>query len=250
MTILVWIAVPLLCCSATMRHAFADTLATASLDTGSYIYFGVDYGGTDNFLIATDYSMGNHVLDAHGNPAHFLFGVIVFDVSGLTAAGDKYLTITSSSVPGPSTIAVSVAQADIMTDYPWPGGPTNAAARLQWYQDNIKGDNAAYGGYAGGAPHVGVIEVPTPGSYSIDVTDEVNSWISGTPNYGFGLWGVSVGNVMLQETMQIATIENPNGLGPRLTSAPVPEPTNMMLAFVGLLGCSLIGGSKIKDRYR
>ncbi|MCP4193753.1 MAG: PEP-CTERM sorting domain-containing protein [Planctomycetaceae bacterium] len=225
----------------------AATLANANWDTDSYIAFGTNNEFDPGITINTDYSGGAD------NPAlvHFNFGVIKFDdLAGLSTksagGGDKFLKLSTLSVPGASTIGVSAAKLDISstTDgYPSPSFPGTPAgdglARLQWYQSNIKGNDAAFGGYAGGADHLGVLEVPAMGDYYLDVTSTVDAWIDGSEaNNGFGLWGADVAGGQ-GNSFDFISSDNAAGGGPQLVSA-VPEPSSLVLTvlaigFIGLL---------------
>jgi hypothetical protein len=150
---------------------------------------------------------------------------------------------------GSGTFALSVAGADIQNGYPTTSGSFNGPAgtadqRLEWYFDNIKGDDASYGGYAGGADHIGVLEVAGgPTTYSLDVTAVVDAWLDGTvPNYGFGVWAASTSAAQGAD-LDFASMENPitggGYFGPRLTSIAVPEPASVALVVMGLAAWSL-----------
>jgi hypothetical protein len=143
-----------------------------------------------------------------------------------------------------------VAGADVQNGYPTTSGSFNGpagdgTARLQWYFDNIKGDDASYGGYAGGADHIGVLNVAgAPKTYSLDVTAVVDAWIDGTaPNYGFGVWAAST-TAAQGADLDFASMENPltggGYFGPRLTSVAIPEPASIGLALVGLAAWSMV----------
>ena len=166
------------------------------------------------------------------------------DLSGITTeangGGQKYLTLTIPQV-GSATIAFSIAGGDIETDYfgsladTGPFG-SNSQARLQWYFDNIKGDNATYGGYVGGAEHVGVLNVNVQKSYSLDVTSVVDGWINNlATNHGFGVWAVSSSGTQ-GSPIDLASIENTSFFGPLLTSVPVPEPSSLLLGVLAVVG--------------
>ena len=212
----------------------ADTLATASYDVDSYIFLGTTSdplnqtdAGLDGFTVATDISGGV----VNGFNVHFVFSVIQFEnLDGLETVAnggpEKHLTLSTLLLPEASTVGVTVAQADINSDtdgYPghptlFAGNPTGTSTdRLQWYMDNIKGDDANFGGYAGGAPHLGVFDIGELGTYSINVTETVDAWIEGTlPNFGFGLWGIDAPGGGPGNTIAFNSSENPNGDGPTL----------------------------------
>ena len=223
----------------------AATIASATFDTDSYMAFGTNNEFDPGITVGTDYSGGA----PNGALVHFNFAVIDFDdLAGVSTkangGGDKFLKLSTLSVPGASTIGVSAAQAPFASateGYPSPavvGNPAgDGAARLAWYQGNIKGDDAAFGGYAGGAEHLGVLEVSAMGDYYLDVTATVDSWIDGSAvNNGFGLWGADV--VSSQgNTFDFVSSDNTSGGGPELVSV-VPEPSSLFLVFValGLIG--------------
>jgi hypothetical protein len=229
------------------NSASAATLATATFDTDSYMFVGTNAQFDVGITIGTDYSAG--VLDS--NNTHFNFGVLQFgNLAGIQTIANggpsKYLKLSTHSFPGASSVAVSVAQADINSDtngYPggffFPGNPSGTdTSRLQWYFDNIKGDDPTYGGYAGGADHVGVLNVTAPGMVVLDVTSVVDAWIDGSvPNYGFGLWGVNVSGGQ-GNTFDFTSMSNPSGFVPVLATT-VPEPGSLALGALSVIGMSL-----------
>jgi hypothetical protein len=222
--------------------ASAATLTGVTFDTDSYIFIGTNNEFDQGVSLSSDYSGG--VL--HADNTHVIFGLMKFgDLTGLQTVANggpsKFLTVKTLN-PGTATYAVSVAGADVINGYPSTSGSFNGPAgtatdRLQWYFDNIKGDDASYGGYAGGADHVGVFNFSGgPNTYSLDVTAAVDAWIDGTvPNHGFGLWAVtSPGG--LGAPFDLASRENTSVVGSRLTDVSVPEPASMALVLVGLAG--------------
>jgi hypothetical protein len=224
------------------QSASAATLAGVTFDTDSYIFIGANNEFDPGVSLSSDYSLG--VLDSANT--HIIFGLMKFgDLTGLATVANggpsKFLTVKTLH-PGAAQYAVSVAGADIINGYPSTSGSFNGpagtdTARLQWYFDNIKGDDASYGGYAGGAQHVGVFNFAGgPNTYSLDVTAAVDAWIDGTvPNNGFGLWAVtSPGG--LGTPFDLASRENTSVVGSRLTDVSVPEPASMALVLVGLAG--------------
>lgn len=213
-------------CGANVQ---AEMIFPATYDVDSYMFVGLNSNSEWGLSVSQDYSEGI----VGNNNAHFIFANIQFgDLSGLKTkaqgGGDKFLRLSTYNFPGPSTIAVSIAKADIEADdgtgYPSPlfignGGlqGTNTD-RLRWYMNNIKGDNATYGGYAGGAPHVGVFQINAAGTNQLDVTAAVDSWISGErPNFGFGIWSAAdageQGNTF--DFVSLDNLQRPND-GPRL----------------------------------
>jgi hypothetical protein len=231
-------------------HSAAATLAGAAFDADSYIFVGTNNEFQYGISTFTDDSLG--VLDSLAN-SHFNFAVIKFDdLAGIQTVANggpqKFLTLETMQ-PGNGTFAFSVAGADIHNGYPTTSGSFNGPAgsgdaRLQWYFDNIKGDDATFGGYAGGADHIGVLNVAGgPSVYSLDVTAVVDAWIDGTtPNHGFGVWAVS-SSAAQGSDLDFASMENPitggGYFGPRLTSIAVPEPATVGLVLVGMAAWSL-----------
>jgi hypothetical protein len=239
--------------------ALAATLATATFDTDSYIFVGTNAQNDAGITIGTDFSAG--VL--HTDNTHFNFGVLQFgNLTGIQTVANggpsKYLKLWTHTFPGSSTIAVSVAKADINNDangYPggffYPGNPSGTdTARLQWYFNNIKGNDATYGGYAGGANHAGILNVTAAGMALLDVTAVVDAWIDGSvPNYGFGLWGVNVSGGQ-GNTFDFASMSNPSGLVPQLSSS-VPEPGSLVLGALSVIGLPLSRSpQRVSDKRR
>jgi hypothetical protein len=225
--------------------ARAETIVPATYDVDSYMFLGYNTNAEPGLSITEDFSGG---VIANNN-SHFIFSLIKFDdLTGLktkaAGGGDKFLRLATHTFPGPATIGVSAARADIeaddLTGYPSPMfensqiflGKTGSD-RLTWYKNNVKGNDPAYGGYAGGAPHLGVIHFTAAGTYQFDVTAAVDAWISGTrPNYGFGLWGISVSGEQ-GNTFDLVSLENPaaSTKGPALivtgqSSTPTPGDAN------------------------
>lgn len=233
----------------TASAVSAATLASATYDTDSYMFVGTNNQFDQGVTITEDFSGGV----ASSANSHFLFGVIEFaDLTGIDTVAnggpEKHLVLEMHSFTGASTIAFSVAAKPTNSPtegYPaggfFPGNPSGTdVERVQWYMNNIKGDDGSYGGYAGGATHIDVLSIGGLGSYSIDVTSVVDSWIDGSvANNGFGVWGVSVvGGV--GNTFDFASANNPLGNGPVLSdTAAVPEPTTLALGLLGLVGVSL-----------
>lgn len=226
--------------------AIAATLATVTYDTDSYIFIGTNNEFDSGVTVTTDYSGG--VLDV--NNSHITFAVMKFgDLRGLQTVANggpsKYLTLQTLN-SGSASYGVSVAAADIINGYPSTSGSFNGPAgtatdRLQWYFDNIKGDDSAYGGYAGGAEHVGVFDFAGgPNTYSLDVTAVVDAWLDGAvPNHGFGIWGISSpGGTSTQ--FDLASAQHVSEVGARLTDMAVPEPATLAIALLGIAGAAAI----------
>lgn len=236
----------LLAAAATVIAGFADgrvataaQLAAPTYDTDSYVFVGTNSFADSGVTITTDISGGL----INPGTVHLTFGVMKFDdLAGLTTKADggpdKFLRLNVAAFPGPSTIGVSAAADDIESTYPsfmFPGNPPgDESARLQWYMDNIKGDDASFGGYAGGARHLGVLEVDAAEAYFLDVTETVDAWIDGSaPNHGFGLWGVEVAGGQ-GDTFDLASIESSAFVSAGLVDA-VPEPASILLVLSALL---------------
>lgn len=228
-------------------NVVGDEIAGATYDADSYIFIGTKNDSQPGISLFTDNSRGSSNATAFG---HFNFGVIKFDdLAGVqtlaNGGGQKFLTLTTFS-SGSAVFGVSRAGEDILGDYPSGafGGMTGSAnERLAWYQDHIKGNDASYGGYAGGAEHIGVFEFSGAETLSLDVTATVDSWIDGTTNnYGFGLWAVST-SAGQGADYDLASIENTVHSNPILSSSAVPEPSSL-----GLLG--LFGGLAFLRRRR
>lgn len=234
--------------------AAAQVLTTATYDNDSYIFLG--FNGVNNPGITTTTDVSGGVPIVGGTfIAHSTFAVIKFDVSGLTTVAnggpEKHLWLDWIQ-DGPAEVAVSAAGADMETGYPFGGfiDDGQGEARYQWYRDNIKGDDSAYGGYAGGATHLGVIDTNTAGTYSLDVTAAVDAWIDGSvPNYGFGLWAVNSGSAQ-GSTLDFASSEYAGAggfQGPRLALRTIPEPAAATLA---CLAAAATFGSAACQRFR
>lgn len=236
----------------TTLPASAATLASATYDTDSYVFIG-----TNNWTdvgVSTFPDVSGGVLDA--NESHFNFAVIKFDdltgIDTVTNGGpSKFLTLETLA-SGNAVVAFSVAGDDVQNGYPstsgtGPGafnGPGGGALdRLQWYFDNIKGDDANYGGYAGSAEHIGVLNLGAQGTYSLDVTSIVDAWIDGSvANNGFGVWAPSTsggqGSPLDFASLQNPVLGNPY-YGPLLTSIAVPEPTSVAMALLSIAAMTL-----------
>ena len=78
------------------------------------MFVGLNTNAERGITLTEDYSLG--IVAA--NNAHFIFTVIKFeDLTGLrtkaAGGGDKFLRLSTDTFPGPATVAVSIAQADI-----------------------------------------------------------------------------------------------------------------------------------------
>ncbi len=224
-------------------EARATTLATATYDTDSYIFVGTNSEFDPGVTNTEDFTGGT----VESDNTHIVFGVVKFeDLTALdtkaNGGGDKFLKLTVGALPGDSTVAISAAKEDIESDtngYPsgfFSGNPAgNENDRLQWYMDNVKGDDATYGGYDGGAAHLGAFDVTAFGDIYLDVTATVDGWIDGSAaNHGFGLWGINVPGG-LGNTLDFVSSDNPAGGGPELVSQ-IPEPSAITLSVLAIAG--------------
>src|SRR5688572_1463053 len=107
------------------RTGHAATLATATYDNDSYMFVGLNTETEPAITLTEDYSLGQ----VAQNNAHFIFGVVKFgNLSGLSTkasgGGDKYLALTTKTFPGPASLGITIAKADIeandATGYPSP----------------------------------------------------------------------------------------------------------------------------------
>lgn len=204
----------------------ATNLATAQADTDSYVFVGT------NNTFSTEVSVGAHIPGVATADSHFNFGVLEFDVTGLSASGDKFLTLENEvfieavSIPGnpipqfvPSatgnaTLRVVALAADYST-YPALGSGVFTDRRT-WYDDNLYSQDV-----------VGSAVVTDTGVFSIDVSDAVNNWIDDpSSNFGFGLIVEAGGS-----GLELGAIEGGNPA--LLTSVAVPEPTSLALLGLG-----------------
>jgi hypothetical protein len=233
-------------CGLLSANLGAATLVRATYDTDSYGFAGTNNEFDAGISLSEDFSSGV----AESNNSHVNFAVVKFDdLGGMTtqasSGGAKFLKLSVNQLPGPATIGVSAARQDIESDtdgYPsgfFAGNPQgNEIDRLNWFHANIKGDDAAFGGYVGGAAHLGVIEATTVADYFLDITTTVDAWLDGQlPNNGLGLWGVSVPGGM-GNTFDFVSSDSPSGLGPQLVSV-VPEPAGLVMSTLALTTLSL-----------
>jgi len=135
----------------------------------------------------------------------------------------EYVTLVSNPAGPPTTITSPtgtatvhvVALGDSFANYQL------AADKQAWYDTYVQN---------GAVPVVGTINFANESTEYIDVTDEVNSWITNSSsNYGFALFSTS-GNVELAS----ATYTDNPSLSPALVDA-VPEPSGAVLAGLGSL---------------
>ncbi|MBX2852110.1 MAG: PEP-CTERM sorting domain-containing protein [Phycisphaeraceae bacterium] len=205
----------------------ATTLATADFDTDSYVFVGT------NNEFSTEISVGAHIPGVTTDDSHFNFGVVEFDVSGLSAAGEKHLHLDMETfikvVPNPpspvpnfvpsatgsATLRIVALGDDYLTSYPFLGSGLFTDKRT-WYDSNLFAQ-----------PVVGTVTVTELGLFSVEVTDAVNDWINGTTtNYGFGLV-VETGG----DGIELGATEGGNA--PLLSDVAVPEPSSLALLGIG-----------------
>lgn len=200
----------------------AAVLANPDFDADSYIEFGTNNAFDPVLTIGASQRPGS---------GHFNFGVVTFDTSSMSAAGDKFLSlsaveyistspnpsggrpITTTSTTGAAVVHV-VALGDNYNNY------LSAADKVAWYDANVQ--NA-------GVTVLGTMNFINESTGNIDVTSAVNGWISNAAsNNGFAIFSTS-GNV------ELASVTNTNAaLRPALLDA-VPEPSSILL--LGLASC-------------
>lgn len=207
---------------ATPTFAALETPLAASFDSDNYIAFGFDNA------FATEITVGADIPFAPTAGSHFNFGVVTFDVAGLSASGDKFLhldlevfrstttgptgpTGTVDSTTGNATLRL-VALGDDYANY------AAAPDRRGWYDTNLYNQDV-----------IAAAALTEAGLFSIDVTDAVNAWIAdGTTNHGFGL--------VVESGTPIELGATEGGNGPVLSSTAVPEPgTFALLGLAGLI---------------
>lgn len=186
------------CMAALSSHA--APLATASFDSDSYVFASTNNLG-DPFITVSAYS----------GAGHFNFGVVEFDVSGLSTTGDKYLTLEAvnytdgslGALPQPTgTATVHVG----LMPTSW-SNYLGQADKLSWFNTNILT-----------MPSVGDFVFTNQQVRQLDVTGVVNDWIlNNTTNNGFALWMTSGGLVDLTSS------DAPGGTLPTLDSVPEPS---------------------------
>ena len=197
--------------------AQATDLATASYDSDSYIHFGIDSA------FAPEMTVGAHLPTIN----HFNFGVIEFEISGLSSAGGKFLhldlevfrtTVTDENGPTGATEDLAAGNATLRLvalgeDYRTGYAP--ASDKRGWYDTNLYGQDV-----------IAAVTLTDAGVFSIDVTDTVNAWIADTnTNHGFGLIVESGSPIELGATE--------GGNGAVLTN--VPEPGAAAILGLGAL---------------
>lgn len=206
-------------CSGLSAHA--AVLTTASFDTYSYAFVGTNSSGNSTINVSQYVAEG-----------HFTFGVVQFDVSGLSTSGDKFLLMratgfTDGSMGAPTTTSGSYSvNVGIMplsfTDYlnsPSDSGPPPpGTGKTPWFNTNILP-----------LTPIGTLDFVNQSVVSLDVTSAVNDWINGADNFGFVLWNPSdTGSVLIQSSE--------NAFAPNLNTVPEPE-TFAMIG--GVLALSL-----------
>lgn len=203
---------------AVASSAQAVTLATADFDTYSYVFAGTNNTG------------GTSVNTSQYNPSgHFTFGLISFDVSGLSSTGDKYLSLQSGYTDGSPGAPVSTTGSAVI----------NVGVLTEDYSDYLaSGDKVAWF-------NANVLSLPsTSMSFtdsnvsSLNVTTEVNNWISGSAdNYGFVFWKTTAGQA------NIVSSDATSGYSPKLTTEAVPEP-GAFAAIAGVLALGVVANRR------
>lgn len=205
--------------------ASAETLATASFDTDSYIPFRT------NNLASPELSIGAY------NPSYnFNFGIIEFaDLSGVPTQGPKFLAVD--------------LEAFVTLGDPPPGGgpppptfsPTGTAtikvvaldqSRANYFSSPSASD--WYDTYLFDAPADATATVTQAGLVYFEVTDAVDEWLGdSSSNFGFGVTVIAGDSIELGAASDFTAS---GSIAPTLTS--VPEPSSM--ALLGLAGLAVL----------
>jgi len=209
--------------------AEAETVS-ASLDADTYYYTQSYSTARTGALNSGTFHVGMNILNTDPNyDGHFNFAGIEFsDLSGLSAAGSKFLQLNLKDFKTPRVI-VPGYQGPPQYDYLATGSfrlavvalgaefsETETAPLSAWYQDNLFGRS-----------RIAEVNLTQAGLVQIDVTSAVNGWIlNPTTNFGFGLVGTT--SSPLATTARFYSLEAAGNLGPVL----IPEPAvGSLLAF-------------------
>jgi hypothetical protein len=207
----------------------AETVS-ASFDADTYYYTQTNSSARTGTLNSGTFHVGMNILNTNPNyDGHFNFAGIEFsDLSGLSAAGSKFLQLNLKDFKTPRAI-VPGYQGPPQYDYLETGSFRLAVVALSaefsesetatlstWYQDNLFGRS-----------RIAEVNLTQAGLVQIDVTSAVNGWIlNPTTNYGFGLVGTT--SSPLATTARFYSMEAAGNLGPVL----IPEPAvGSLLAF-------------------
>jgi hypothetical protein len=208
----------------------AETVS-ASFDADTYYYTQTYSSARTGALNSGTFHVGMNILNTNPNyDGHFNFAGIEFsNLSGLSAAGSKFLQLNLKDFKTPRAI-VPGYQGPPQYDYLATGSFRLAVVALgadfsesqmvdplsAWYQSNLFG-----------RARVAEVDLTQAGQVQIDVTSAVNDWITNpTTNFGFGLVGIT--SSPLATTARFYSMEAAGNLGPVL----IPEPAvGSLLAF-------------------
>ena len=207
----------------------AETIS-ASLDADTYHFTQTYNTARTGTLNSGTFHVGMHNLDTVSTYyRHFNFAGIEFsNLSGLSAAGSKFLQLNLKDFKTPGAI-IPGYQGPPAYDYLTTGSFRLAVVALgaefsesetadlsTWYQSNLFG-----------RVRVAEVDLTTAGQVQIDVTSAVNAWIENpNTNFGFGLVGLT--SSPLATTARFYSLEAAGNLGPVL----IPEPAvGSLLAF-------------------
>ena len=207
----------------------AETIS-ASLDADTYHFTHTYNTARTGTLNSGTFHVGMHNLDTVSTYyRHFNFAGIEFsNLSGLSAAGSKFLQLNLKDFKTPGAI-IPGYQGPPAYDYLTTGSFRLAVVALgaefsesetadlsTWYQSNLFG-----------RVRVAEVDLTTAGQVQIDVTSAVNAWIENpNTNFGFGLVGLT--SSPLATTARFYSLEAAGNLGPVL----IPEPAvGSLLAF-------------------
>jgi hypothetical protein len=207
----------------------AETVS-ASLDADTYYYTQSYSTARTGALNSGTFHVGMNILNTDPNyDGHFNFAGVEFsNLSGLSAAGSKFLQLNLKDFKTPRAI-VPGYQGPPQYDYLETGSfrlavvalgaefsESETATLSTWYQDNLFGSS-----------RIAEVNLTQAGLVQIDVTSAVNGWIlNPTTNFGFGLVGTT--SSPLATTARFYSMEAAGNLGPVL----IPEPAvGSLLAF-------------------
>ena len=207
----------------------AETIS-ASLDADTYHFTQTYNTARTGTLNSGTFHVGMHNLETVSTYyRHFNFAGIEFsNLSGLSAAGSKFLQLNLKDFKTPGAI-IPGYQGPPAYDYLTTGSFRLAVVALgaefsesetadlsTWYQSNLFG-----------RVRVAEVDLTTAGQVQIDVTSAVNAWIENpNTNFGFGLVGLT--SSPLATTARFYSLEAAGNLGPVL----IPEPAvGSLLAF-------------------